>query len=83
MLRRFILTFLRIVCFSCILASVHGCEDQTIESYMADLHKHGTSGNFEDTVRYISASETFIVILTNQNNGNISTTADKLESLAR
>jgi CubicO group peptidase (beta-lactamase class C family) len=46
-------------------------------------HHHGSSGNFEATVRYVSANETFIVILTNQNNGNVSDIADKFESLIR
>jgi CubicO group peptidase (beta-lactamase class C family) len=43
-------------------------------------HHHGSSGNFEAVVRYLSANQTFIVILTNQKNGNVSNIADKLES---
>ena len=46
-------------------------------------HHHGSSGNFEAAVRYVPTNETFIVILKNQNNGNVSNIADKFESLIR
>jgi hypothetical protein len=44
-------------------------------------HHHGSSGNFEATVRYYKDKELYIVILTNQKNGNVSKIADKLIDL--